>query len=81
MPGAHVVQQELQHEAARQLRNAQLCAQGHVQGLLHEGALLGPPQRIKERYREWEGSGVTGLTLTSFQPEALELMATLANTR
>jgi len=46
-----------------------------------EGALLGPPQRIRERFREWEGSGVTGLTLTTFQTEAMELMAELAGTR
>jgi alkanesulfonate monooxygenase SsuD/methylene tetrahydromethanopterin reductase-like flavin-dependent oxidoreductase (luciferase family) len=46
-----------------------------------QGALIGPPQRVKERYREWEGSGATGLTLTASQPEAIELMAELAGTR
>ena len=28
-----------------------------------EASLVGPPQRIRERYKEWEGSGATGLTL------------------
>jgi F420-dependent oxidoreductase-like protein len=46
-----------------------------------EGALVGPAQRIKERYREWEGSGATGLTVYSSQSEALELMAELAGTQ
>ncbi len=46
-----------------------------------EGALIGPAQRIRERYRSWEGSGATGLTLVCHQPEALELMADLAGTR
>ena len=34
-----------------------------------------------ERYRAWEDSGATGLTLTTHQPEALEFMADLAGTR
>jgi F420-dependent oxidoreductase-like protein len=46
-----------------------------------QGALIGPKERIRERYREWEGSGATGLTMTSSDPEALELMAELAGTR
>jgi alkanesulfonate monooxygenase SsuD/methylene tetrahydromethanopterin reductase-like flavin-dependent oxidoreductase (luciferase family) len=46
-----------------------------------EGALIGPPQRIRERYREWEDSGATGLTLSCRQVEGLELMAELAGTR
>ena len=46
-----------------------------------EGALIGPPQRIRERYREWEDSGATGLTLSCRQEEGLELMAELAGTR
>lgn len=40
-----------------------------------EEALVGPPARIRERYRAWEDSGITGLTVMSRQPEALELMA------
>ena len=46
-----------------------------------EGALVGPAERIKQRYREWESSGATGLTVYSSQPDALELMADLAGTR
>jgi F420-dependent oxidoreductase-like protein len=46
-----------------------------------EGALIGPAARIRERYRAWEDSGVTGLTIGTRQDEALELMADLAGTR
>jgi F420-dependent oxidoreductase-like protein len=42
---------------------------------LDEGALVGPVARIKERYRAWEDSGLTGLTIGTQQEEALELMA------
>ncbi len=48
---------------------------------LDEGALVGPVERIKDRYRAWEESGVTGLTINAAQTEALELMADLAGTR
>ncbi len=48
---------------------------------IDEGALLGPKDRIRERYRLWESSGVTGLTLTGADGDALELMADLAGTR
>ncbi len=48
---------------------------------LDEEALIGPLERIKDRYRAWEESGATGLTISSDQPEALELMADLAGTR
>jgi len=34
--------------------------------------------RIRERYRPWADSGITGLTIVAEQPEALELMADLA---
>ena len=40
-----------------------------------EGALIGPPDRIRERYGEWEHSGATGLILQCRQPQAMELMA------
>ena len=42
------------------------------------GVLVGPPERIRERYRAWAESGVTGLTVGTTQPEAMELMADLA---
>ena len=43
-----------------------------------EMALVGPPARIAERYRAWAESGITGLTIVTEQPEAMELMAKLA---
>ena len=43
-----------------------------------EGALVGPVGRIRERYRPWADSGITGLTIVADQPETLELMADLA---
>jgi F420-dependent oxidoreductase-like protein len=43
-----------------------------------EMTLVGPPARIRERYRAWAGCGITGLTIVTAQPEAMELMATLA---
>ena len=46
-----------------------------------EASLVGPPQRIRERYAEWEGSGATGLTLSCRQIEGLELMADLTGSR
>jgi hypothetical protein len=43
-----------------------------------EMSLVGPVARISERYRAWADSGITGLTLVTEQPEAMELMAKLA---
>jgi alkanesulfonate monooxygenase SsuD/methylene tetrahydromethanopterin reductase-like flavin-dependent oxidoreductase (luciferase family) len=43
-----------------------------------EMSLVGPVARISERYRAWADSGITGLTITAEQPEAMELMAKLA---
>ncbi len=43
-----------------------------------EQALAGTPARIRERYRAWEDSGATGLTIRAEQDEALELMAEIA---
>jgi len=42
-----------------------------------EGALVGPPARIEQRFREWQDSGVTGLTIATDEPEVLKLMARL----
>ncbi|MBV8774470.1 MAG: LLM class F420-dependent oxidoreductase [Deltaproteobacteria bacterium] len=42
-------------------------------------ALVGPPQRIRERYRAWEDSGATGLIIRTNQDEAIELMARAAD--
>ncbi|MGE3917630.1 MAG: LLM class flavin-dependent oxidoreductase, partial [Hyphomicrobiaceae bacterium] len=41
-------------------------------------SLVGPPARIKQRYRAWEDSGATSLTVRSKQPEAVEVMAEAA---
>ena len=46
-----------------------------------ESALVGPPARIRERYRAWADCGITGMTISAQQTEAMELMADLAGTR
>ena len=43
-----------------------------------EMALVGPVGRIRERYKAWADSGITGLTISTEQTEAMELMASLA---
>lgn len=43
-----------------------------------EQCLAGTPARIRERYRAWEESGITGLTIRTDQDEALALIAELA---
>jgi F420-dependent oxidoreductase-like protein len=48
---------------------------------IDEGALVGPASRVRERYRAWADSGITGLTVATQQVEAMELMADLAGTR
>ncbi len=42
-----------------------------------EGALIGPKERIKKRFRDWEDSGLTGLTISGNE-DALRLMAECA---
>jgi F420-dependent oxidoreductase-like protein len=41
-------------------------------------SLVGPAGRIRQRFRAWEDSGATGLTVRSRQPEAIEIMAQAA---
>ena len=41
-------------------------------------SLVGPPARIKQRYKAWEDMGLTGLTVRSKQPQAVEVMADAA---
>ena len=41
-------------------------------------SLVGPPARIRDRFRTWEASGATSLTVRSRQPEAIEVMAQAA---
>lgn len=43
-----------------------------------QGALVGPPRRIRERFKLWADSGVNGLTISVAADDALELMAELA---
>ena len=43
-----------------------------------EMSLVGSAARIRERYRAWADSGITGLTIVTEQPDAMELMAKLA---
>ena len=45
-----------------------------------EQALVGTASRIRERYRAWADSGVTGLHIGTSQPAAIELMADIALT-
>jgi alkanesulfonate monooxygenase SsuD/methylene tetrahydromethanopterin reductase-like flavin-dependent oxidoreductase (luciferase family) len=42
-------------------------------------SLVGPPARIKQRYRAWADCGLTGLTIRCKQPEAIELIAEAAS--
>ena len=46
---------------------------------IDEGALMGPPQRIRERFGEWQNSGATGLTVWASNQQGLELLADLAS--
>ncbi len=43
-----------------------------------EGALLGSPDRISQRFGAWAECGITGLTIHADQDAAIELMADLA---
>ncbi len=41
-------------------------------------ALVGPPDRIRARYRAWENSGATSLIVRTGQDQAIDLMAEVA---
>jgi len=45
---------------------------------IDEETLIGPPTRIRERYKAWAESGITGLNVRTTQNAAVELMAELA---
>jgi F420-dependent oxidoreductase-like protein len=45
---------------------------------IDEKSLVGPPARIRQRYRAWEDSGATGLTVRSRQLAAVETIAAAA---
>ncbi|MGE0387879.1 MAG: LLM class F420-dependent oxidoreductase [Gammaproteobacteria bacterium] len=44
---------------------------------IDEGSLVGPPARIRERWKPWLDSGYTGVTIGNPTDEVLELMAGL----
>jgi F420-dependent oxidoreductase-like protein len=44
-----------------------------------DGGLYGSPERIATRWKRWEGSGITGFTVSTDQDEALHLMSELAS--
>jgi F420-dependent oxidoreductase-like protein len=46
-----------------------------------DSALVGPPARVRARFRPWAECGITGLTIATQQTEAMELMAELAGVR
>lgn len=51
---------------------------------IDEEAIVGPPDRIRERFRAWADAGergLDGLAVGAMQPEAIELFAELAETR
>lgn len=49
--------------------------------LCDEMSLCGPVARIRERYRAWEGAGVTTMLVQARQQQALELMAEITGAR
>ena len=46
--------------------------------LVDEIALIGPKERIADRFAAWQESGITTMILGAQQPEALQIMAELA---
>jgi hypothetical protein len=46
-----------------------------------DGALVGPPARIRERFKEWTQIPITGMTINGEAPGTLELMAEIAGLR
>jgi F420-dependent oxidoreductase-like protein len=46
--------------------------------LLDEVALIGPPERIRDRFAAWRDSGITTMIVGAQQREAFELMAEIA---
>lgn len=58
--------------------NKQEAAAAIPDEFIDEESLIGPVARIKERYRAWEDSGISGLTVGTDQDEAITLMSQLA---
>lgn len=82
----HKDQMERRGYAKEAARIQELFLAGHRQEAidavpdeyLDEGALVGPADRIEKKFRAWQESGATGLTLHVTQGEAMELLARLA---
>ncbi|MEX2237502.1 MAG: LLM class F420-dependent oxidoreductase [Dehalococcoidia bacterium] len=68
-------------DEARQIQDLYLSGQKQEAAaavpdeLADEVSLVGPPERIRERFKTWEDAGVTTMLVQSQQPQALELMA------
>jgi F420-dependent oxidoreductase-like protein len=45
---------------------------------IDEACLVGTPERIRQRFQAWVDTGISGLTITSNQSHALEVMADIA---
>lgn len=45
---------------------------------IDEGCLVGTPERIRQRFMAWADTGITGLTISTNQAHAVEVMAGLA---
>jgi F420-dependent oxidoreductase-like protein len=45
---------------------------------IDEGALIGPPERLKQRYREYADSGLSCLSMIRHTDEAIEVMGKIA---
>ena len=45
---------------------------------IDEACLVGTPERIRQRFATWVDSGITGLTISTNQGHALEVMADVA---
>jgi F420-dependent oxidoreductase-like protein len=45
---------------------------------MDEGALIGPPARVKERFHRWADAGFTGLRFSNPTEEAMEVVAKIA---
>ena len=46
---------------------------------IDEGGLIGPPARIKEKFRAWRDAGFTLLRISSPTDEAMRVLAAIAN--
>lgn len=45
---------------------------------IDEGCLVGTPERIRQRFQAWADTGITGMTISTNQSHAIEVMADVA---